>query len=177
MKGFLFLAGSVLALAFLVGPGLRTSSDSEAGDAASDETKPSSQAQSEPPAAPRAVSGDGVVVARGPEGHFTTQARVNGAAIPMVIDSGASLVVLRREDALAAGISVFPSEFTGTAQTAGGPVKTKRVIIDRLAIAGIERRNVAAAVVDADLPMSLLGQSFLAQLSEVHIADDTMVLR
>lgn len=175
MKRFLFLAGSVLALAFFVGPGLRTSSDSEAGDAAIDEATPSAQSQA--PAAPRAVSGDGVVVARGPEGHFTTQAVVNGAAFPMVIDSGASLVVLRREDALAAGISVFPSEFTGTAQTAGGPVRTKRVTIDRLQIGGIERRNVAAAVVDADLPMSLLGQSFLAQLIEMRIADDAMILR
>ncbi len=177
MKGFLFLAGSVLALAFFVGPGLRTSSDSEAGDAAIDEETPTGQSQSQAPAAPRAVSGDGVVVARGPEGHFTTQAVVNGAAFPMVIDSGASLVVLRREDALAAGISVFPSEFTGTAQTAGGPVRTKRVTIDRLRIGGIERRNVAAAVVDADLPMSLLGQSFLAQLAEMSIADDAMILR
>jgi len=177
VKGFLFLAGSVLALAFFVGPGLHTSSDSEAGDATIDVTTPSGQPQSEAPAAPRAVSGDGVVVARGPEGHFTTQVVVNGAAFPMVIDSGASLVVLRREDALAAGISVFPSEFTGTAQTAGGPVKTKRVVLARISVAGIERRNVVAAVVDAELPTSLLGQSFLAQLNEVRIADDTMILR
>lgn len=177
MKGFLFIAGSVLALALVVGPGLRTSSDTEAGDAAIDAATLSGQPQSEAPPVPRAVSGDGVVVARGPEGHFTTQAVVNGAAFPMVIDSGANLVVLRREDALAAGISVFPAEFTGMAQTAGGTVKTKRVTIDRLRISGIERRNVAAAVVDADLPMSLLGQSFLAQLAEVRIADDRMILR
>lgn len=178
MKGFLLLAGSIIVLVFVLAPGLRTSSqDSKASDPLiADETRPVA-AQSDARADVHPASRDGVVVARGHEGHFTTQATINGATIPMVIDSGASLVVLRREDALAAGISVFPSEFTGTAQTAGGTVKTKRVMLDRIGIAGIERRNVAAAVVDANLPTSLLGQSFLAQLNEVRMAGDEIILR
>lgn len=177
MKGVLLLAGAIVALVLVIAPGLRPSPDGAAGGETANGASPPTAAAPDARGAPAPAAGASVVATRSPEGHFTTQARVNGAAFPMVVDSGASLVVLRREDALAAGISVFPAEFTGTAQTAGGPVRTKRVVIDRLSIGGIERRNIAAAVVDADLPMSLLGQSFLAQLGEVRIVGDAMILR
>lgn len=167
-------AAVILALVYVLAPGLQTASQLTGGDIgpAQDET---SAASIEPGV--RSTSSASASIARGPEGHFTTQAKVNGATVRMIVDSGATLVVLRREDALAAGISVFPSEFTGSAQTAGGTVRTKRVVLSRISVGGIERRNVAAAVVDADLPVSLLGQSFLAQLGEVSIADDAMTLR
>lgn len=178
MTRFLVLAACVLAFAFVLASGLRAPSQhsDEVGNLAGTDWATTPKPSTDPDFA-RKATGQTVVVPRGPEGHFTTQANVNGAAFPMVIDSGASLVVLRREDAMAAGLSVFPSEFTGSAQTAGGMVRTKRVVLDRISLGGIERRNVAAAVVDADLPVSLLGQSFLAQLDEVRIADDEMILR
>lgn len=173
MTRMLIFAAGIVALILVIPPGLRTPSPDPRTTA---DTNP---ARLEQPSADAMIArtADDAAIARGPEGHFTAQALVNGTSFPMVIDSGATLVVLRREDALAAGISVFPAEFTGSARTAGGTVKTKRVMIDRLRVAGIERRNVAAAVVDADLPTSLLGQSFLAQLDEVRIADDEMILR
>lgn len=172
MTRLLAFAVAILALVWFIAPALH----SPASDAGAPTVVAAAPAGDEASATPTS-SRDATVIARGPEGHFKTQVTVNGATFSMIVDSGATLVVLRRDDALAAGISVFPSEFTGAAQTAGGIVRTKRVMLSRISVGGIERRNVTAAVVDTDLPVSLLGQSFLGQLSEVSIADDAMTLR
>jgi aspartyl protease family protein len=42
---------------------------------------------------------------------------------------------------------------------------------------GIEVRGVAAAVVDTDMGVSLLGQSYLSKLDAVNVEGDTMTLR
>jgi len=139
-----------------------------------DGTKPS---PTEPQAAIASSSGRELVLKRDASGHFTTTVTINGARFPVLVDSGATLVVLRREDAMAAGISVFPHEFTGGAQTAGGEVRTKPVVLSSVRIGDIERSQVPGAVVDADLPVSLLGQSFLNQLAETRVSDGEMRLR
>ncbi len=128
-------------------------------------------------AATASSSGQELVLQRDASGHFTTTVTINGARFPVLVDSGATLVVLRREDAIAAGISVLPHEFTDEAQTAGGAVKTKPVILSSVRIGDLERSQVPGAVVDADLPVSLLGQSFLNQLSETRVSGGEMRLR
>jgi aspartyl protease family protein len=111
---------------------------------------------------------------RGPDGHFYAEAQVNGTTIRFLVDTGASVVVLRREDAQRAGLQM-PSE-RSVAMGVGGPVEVTPVVLDRVAIGGIEARQVQAAVAE-DLPVSLLGQSWLQRLHSVEIHGDTMVLR
>jgi aspartyl protease family protein len=112
------------------------------------------------------------------DSHFRASALVNGRPLTMLVDSGASLVVLTEGDARAVGIYLSPSDFTAVAQTADGEVKTAPVMIERISVNGIERRNVPGAVVPAGLlTQSLLGQSYLGQLAEVSIRDDVMRLR
>ena len=128
------------------------------------------------PAAPSSIGG--IALSRSGDSHFRADMTVNGAPVRMLVDSGASIVVLREADARAAGITVDPAAYTGTALTAGGQVRVAPIVIDRLAIGSIERRNVQAAVMQGDaLPESLLGQSFLTQLSETRTAGDVMQLR
>jgi aspartyl protease family protein len=50
-------------------------------------------------------------------------------------------------------------------------------MLDRVEVDGIGVRNVEAAVIDADMGVSLLGQSFLAKLDAVNVEGDTMTLR
>jgi len=115
---------------------------------------------------------------RDDDSHFRASVTVNGRPVMMLVDSGASLVVLTEADARSVGIYLNPSDYSATAQTANGEVKMAPVMIDRMAINGIERRNVQGAVVQAGLlNQSLLGQSFLGQLAEVSIRDDVMRLR
>ena len=112
---------------------------------------------------------------RGPDGHFYAEAQVNGTTIRFLIDTGATVVVLRRDDAQRAGLQL-PSE-RAMAMGVGGPVEVTPVVLDRVAIGGIEARGVQAAVAEAqDLPVSLLGQSYLQRLGSVEIRGDIMVL-
>jgi aspartyl protease family protein len=130
------------------------------------------------PVSPPVQNGPGVTISRSDDGHFRSEVRINGRSVSMMLDSGASLVTLTEADAAAAGIYPAASAFTGRARTAGGEVPFAQVSIDRIALGGIERRNVAAAVVRGNmLPQSLLGQSFLGQVAEVRIADGEMRLR
>lgn len=114
---------------------------------------------------------------RAPDGHFYADVRINGATSRMLIDTGASSVILSREDAQRAGIQARPGEFTAIARTAGGEIALKPVTIDRIALGSIDSRNVDAMVAESDLPVSLLGQSFLERVGTVEISGDEMRLR
>src|SRR3546814_3808254 len=96
-----------------------------------------------------------VVIPRSEDGHFYADAQVGAATVHFLIDTGATAVALSRADAQRAGISPRAGEFTGTARTANGTVPLKPVTIDRIRIGPLEARNVAGAVIDGDLGVSL----------------------
>lgn len=108
------------------------------------------------------------------DGHFYADAQINGRSIRLMVDTGASVIMLTREDAQRAGVTV-PAE-RALAVGVGGTVSVAPVTIERIAVGGVEARDVQAAVAD-QLPVSLLGQNFLAQFESVEIRGDTMVLR
>jgi aspartyl protease family protein len=132
-------------------------------------------AAAKPVAATSAGNGSaGREIVRGPDGHFYLEAQVNGARITFLVDTGASMVALTPADAQRAGIAL-PTE-RATARGAGGEIEVMPVTIDRIAAGPLEARGVAAAVVP-QLPVSLLGQSFLTRVGTVEISGDRMVLR
>lgn len=114
---------------------------------------------------------------RSGDSHFYANANVDGASLRMMVDSGASIVALTRRDAEAIGINVDNLSEGGFAETAGGRVPVRPVMLASIDIDGVEVRNVQAAVLDMDMPHSLLGQSYLSQLDAVNIEGDTMTLR
>ena len=113
-------------------------------------------------------------LARSPDGHFYAEAQVNGAQIRFMVDTGATMVALTPADAQRAGIAL-PSE-RAKAIGAGGEIEVIPVTIDRIALGPLEARNVRGAVAE-QLPVSLLGQSFLNRIGTVEISGDSMVLR
>lgn len=126
---------------------------------------------------PQSSAGNGLAsreIARSPDGHFYLDAQVNGARVHFLVDTGASIVALTAADAQRAGIAL-PSE-RATARGAGGEVELMPVTIERIAAGPLEARAVPGAVVP-ELPVSLLGQSFLARVGRVEISGDRMVLR
>lgn len=128
------------------------------------------------PAAPSAPapSGGPRNYARSADGHFYVEAQVNGARVRFIVDTGASFVALTPADARRAGIAL-PDE-RASAMGAGGEVEVRPIVIDRIALDGLEARAVRGAIAER-LPVSLLGQSFLAQAGSVEIRGDVMVLR
>jgi aspartyl protease family protein len=138
---------------------------------------PDTGARAEAAAAKFEPAGNGVAsreIARSADGHFYLDAQVNGAQVHFLVDTGASMVALTPADAQRAGIAL-PSE-RATAQGAGGAVEVTPVTIERIAIGPLEARGVRGAVA-RELPVSLLGQSFLSRVGTVEISGDRMVLR
>jgi aspartyl protease family protein len=113
---------------------------------------------------------------RSSDGHFYADARINGTVIRVLVDTGASIVALTREDALKIGLIFSEKEFTDSAQTAGGKVALKSVTLDHVALGPVEASKVDAAIAGPELHQSLLGQSWLQQVGEVTIKGDVMTL-
>jgi aspartyl protease family protein len=110
-------------------------------------------------------------------GHFQAEARIDGRRIDFVIDTGASLVVLRESDAARVGIRPQPRDYTATAVTANGKIKAARATIDRIELGGIAVYDVPAMVLpDEALSKNLLGVSFLSRLRRYEYANGRIVL-
>lgn len=106
-----------------------------------------------------------VQLPRGRDGHFHANASINGRTIPVLVDTGATLVALSYEDAQAAGVSVNAGDFRYVSNTANGQARFARVTLDQVRIGNVSVRNVEAAVSQpGKLSTTLLGMSFLGQL-------------
>ena len=166
--GILLWAGLGLLGLALLAPGL---SPSEPAD-----PKPPLVADAALPS-PSARVGNGFAaheLTRSPDGHFYAEAQVNGARIRFLVDTGASIVALTPADAQRAGIALGSER--EEASGAGGAVEIVPVTIDRLALGPLSATAVRGAVAE-ELPVSLLGQSFLTRVGTVEISGDRMVLR
>ena len=118
-----------------------------------------------------------VEVARTVNGDFDVTAQINGAHVAMVLDTGASSVVLTREDAKAAGLPLEVLAYTTNIETANGRTRAAPVTLDRLAIGGLVEHSVAALVAQpGQLKTSLLGMSFLNRLQSWEVRGDRLLL-
>lgn len=130
------------------------------------------------PVAAVATTQGQAVLRAGFDGHYRAEARLNGAGIGFLIDTGASLVLLRYEDALAAGLAPDGMDFSLPVTTAGAEARVAEVVLDRLTVGGVTLTNVRAAVASPGLlHTSLLGMSWLDRLSETTIRDGRMIMR
>jgi len=128
--------------------------------------------------APRqAVVGTGrLEVPRQFDGHFYVTAQTEGTTIDFIVDTGATDVVLTREDAARAGIDLAGLAYTGTASTANGTVRTARARLDALSLGGVTDRAVPVLVNQGEMDKSLLGMSYLRRFEKIEIAGDRLVL-
>jgi aspartyl protease family protein len=111
------------------------------------------------------------------QGHFQVEARVEGRRLDFVIDTGASLVILRESAAAHVGIHPMPVDYTATVATANGKIKAARAKLDRVELGDITVFDVPALVLpDEVLSQNLLGVSFLSKLRRYEYANGRMVL-
>ena len=122
--------------------------------------------------------GRSVELARSYGGDFDVTAQINGARVAMILDTGASSVVLTREDAKAAGLPLEVLAYTAIIETANGRTHAAPVRLDRIAIGGLVERSVDALVAQpGQLKTSLLGMSFLNRLQSWEVRGDRLLLR
>jgi aspartyl protease family protein len=127
----------------------------------------------------RAVSkGRTVEIARSGSGSFSLAMQVNGARVPMVLDTGASSVVLTQEAAKAAGLPLEVLNYSVNVDTANGRARAAPVTLDRVSIGGITERSVPALIAQpGQLRMSLLGMSFLNRLESWEVRGERLLMR
>ncbi len=125
-----------------------------------------------------AEGGTEVIVHRSMGGHFQATASVNGRPVSMLVDTGASAVVLSFEDAERIGLEPQRLAYTVTVSTANGRATAAPVRLDEIAIGPVLRRNVRAMVTEEGrLDQSLLGMTFLSTLGSFQMQGEELRLR
>jgi aspartyl protease family protein len=123
------------------------------------------------------VAGGAVSFRTAKGGHFVIEAEVNGVALRLLVDTGASDVVLNPADARRLGFDVASLNYSRRYRTANGIVFGAPVLLNRVRIGPIALDDVRASVNRADMARSLLGMSFLGRLSGFEVSDDILTLR
>lgn len=132
----------------------------------------------QPETAAVAVIGKEAFINRSWDGHFRAIAQIDGADVGLMIDTGASLVLIRHDDALRIGIPLGELNFSTPLTTANGKSYVAPFVISRLQIGNLVLEDVRAAVAqEGALHSSLLGMSFLENLNETVIQRNRMILR
>ena len=120
-----------------------------------------------PKAAP---AGNSIVLSAGPGGHFVGSGQINGRAVQFLVDTGATNVAISQAEATRIGLD-WRSGQRGFTSTANGTVPVSLLTLSSVRLGGVELANVAAVVVPSDMPMVLLGNSFLNRFSMRRDAD------
>lgn len=115
-----------------------------------------------------------VVLTADARGHFVSTGSINGTTVRFLVDTGASMVSIGAGDAMRIGIDPSKGE-RGIANTANGQTVVSRVKLNSVRLGDIMLNNVDALVHQHDLPVTLLGMSFLNRM-EMQRNGDTMTL-
>lgn len=115
-----------------------------------------------------------VPVAR--DGHYYLTLTINGVAVDFVVDTGATDLVLARDDAKRVGIDPDRLAYVGRALTANGAVHTAGATLKTVELGPIMDRGVPASVSGGDMPGSLLGMSYLNRFQKIEITNNTLTL-
>lgn len=117
-----------------------------------------------------------ISVPRAPDGHYYLALDVNDAVIRFVVDTGATEMVLTREDARRAGLNLSDRDFYNEARTANGVVRVAPVTLERVALGPVSDEGVAASVNGGEMETSLLGMRYLERFSRIEIRGREMIL-
>ncbi|MGE3867134.1 MAG: TIGR02281 family clan AA aspartic protease [Hyphomonadaceae bacterium] len=115
-------------------------------------------------------------LARAGDGHWYADARINGRPVRVLIDTGATLVALTRDDARRAGVDVQRLDFDAQVATAAGPARAARVRLASVSIQNARLDHVDAMVFKDGLSISILGMSFLGRLQRLDMRGSNLSL-
>ena len=119
-----------------------------------------------------------VTVFRRPDGQFVVNGAVNGKRASFVLDTGASSVVIRSEDAAKMKIPIRTLTYDVEVSTANGRTLAADITVPKLSIGALAQDNVRALVArPGALHENLLGMSFLNGLASFTVTNDRLVLR
>jgi len=169
LKAVLLLVGLALVAAVMV-PGLVDGVVS---------SKPATEAEGQAQAVQPSNADHGGIVrlAADRSGHYYTGIEINDRNLKALVDTGATLIALRYEDARSIGVVNSGDRFDVVVRTANGEGRAKRVKLRSVSVGSITLRDVDALVVEQGaLSINLLGMSFLKRLARFEVQRGQLVL-
>lgn len=109
------------------------------------------------------------------KGHFYTVGTINGTPVRFLVDTGATLIAMGRADAAKANVAYEKGQ-PAMSMTANGPTRIWKVTLNSVRVGDVLLNQVDAAVHEHDLPIVLLGMSFLNRM-EMKREGQTMTLK
>jgi aspartyl protease family protein len=119
-------------------------------------------------------SGKIIMLADG-QGHFFTTGTINGTSVRFLVDTGATMISLGAADARRVGVD-FNRGQKALTNTANGQAVVSKVQLDTVRIGDVTLHNVDALIHQTDMPVALLGMSFLNRM-EMQRDGQTMTLK
>jgi aspartyl protease family protein len=111
-------------------------------------------------------------------GQYTTDVEINGQSVRMLVDTGATMVVISADTASKLGLLILDADYTGRVRTANGIAAVAPVTLREVTIGPIYIGEVKALVADRNAgAVNLLGMSFLKRLAGVEQKSGRLVLR
>ncbi len=108
-----------------------------------------------------AAAGDtAIVLPMGLGGHFSSAGTINGKSVNFMVDTGATSIAMSQAEANRIGLD-WKRGRPGMTHTANGQVPVYSVNLTSVRVGGVEIANVAAVVLPTEMPVVLLGNSFL----------------
>jgi len=117
-------------------------------------------------------SGATATLKRGPDGHYRTEALINGQKVDALIDTGATGVAISQTVADELGLKSFNAIRT---TTANGDAIGYLVRLDSVKVGGVEAKNVSATIAPNLGGDVLLGMSYLGRM-DVRLYKGTMTI-
>jgi len=128
------------------------------------------------PAAVRTGDNGEMVINLSSEGHFFIDVAINGVPMRFMIDTGASDIVIDKNQAQKLGINTQDLVFNKRYQTANGSSFGASVVLQEVQVGNVKFHNITASVNSAELGTPLLGMSFLRQFHKYEFYQDRLVL-
>ncbi|MDT8990878.1 TIGR02281 family clan AA aspartic protease [Curvibacter sp. APW13] len=120
------------------------------------------------------ASGTRIVLSADSGGHFMVQGQINGKATTMVVDTGATGVVIAESEAQRMGLK-YNAGLPMKVSTANGVVPAWYFKIGTLKVGDVVAYDVDGVVTTGSMPYVLLGNSFLSRFQMTR-TNDQMVL-
>lgn len=118
-----------------------------------------------------------VTLKAGQNGHFFARAEINGRPVAVLVDTGASSILLSHEDARSIGAEPSSSDYTIQTRTANGIGRAAPVQLDQVRIGDIEVRNVRGIIAEPGaLHVTLLGMDFIGRLGRFEMRGKELLL-
>jgi aspartyl protease family protein len=134
-------------------------------------------APSPPPSAPSSAPQKTASIPKSADGHYWADARVNGARVRFLVDTGATAVALSPRDAARLGFPPSSLTYGHKVMTASGEARAAKVQLQSVSVNGARVEAVDAYVIERGLDTSLLGMTYLGRLEKFEATKTALILQ